>query len=53
MNTHSDQTWTYRASVINLTKSEQRQHLGNNTDARFISNVYSGRRPYVGVSYKF
>ena len=41
------------ASVINLTKSEQRQHLGNDTDARFISNVYSGRRAYVGVSYKF
>ncbi len=41
------------ASIINLTKSEQRQHLGNDTDARFISNLYSGRRAYVGVSYKF
>ncbi|GGO92352.1 TonB-dependent receptor [Stakelama pacifica] len=41
------------ASVINLTKSEQRQHLGNDTKARFISNVYSGRRAYVGLSYKF
>ncbi|WNO52903.1 TonB-dependent receptor [Stakelama saccharophila] len=41
------------ASVINLTKSEQRQHLGNDTKARFISNAYSGRRAYVGVSYNF
>lgn len=41
------------ASVINLTKSEQRQHLGNDTTARFVSNQYSGRRAYVGVSYKF
>lgn len=41
------------ASVINLTKSEERAHLGNDTKDRFISNVYSGRRAYVGVSYKF
>jgi len=41
------------ASVINLTKSEQRQHLGNDTDARFVSNVYSGRRYYLGLSYNF
>ncbi len=41
------------ASVINLTKSEQRQHLGNDTKARFVSNTYSGRRFYVGMSYKF
>ncbi|RIA46869.1 TonB-dependent receptor [Hephaestia caeni] len=41
------------ASVINLTKSEQRQHLGNDTKDRFISNVYSGRRFYVGMSFKF
>ncbi len=41
------------ASVINLTKSEQRQHLGNDTDARFISNVYFGRRADVGLSYRF
>lgn len=41
------------ASVINLTKSEQRQHLGNDTKDRFISNYYSGRRFYMGVSYKF
>jgi len=41
------------ASVINLTKSEQRQHLGNDTKARFVSNVYSGRRYYLGLSYNF
>jgi len=41
------------ASVINLTKSEQRSHLGNDTKDRFISNVYSGRRYYMGLSYKF
>jgi len=40
-------------SVINLTKSEQRQHLGNDTKDRFISNVYSGRRFYLGMAYKF
>jgi len=41
------------ASVINLTKSEQRQHLGNDTKDRFISNVYSGRRFYMGLSFNF
>ncbi|MCC2975936.1 TonB-dependent receptor [Sphingomonas sp. PL-96] len=41
------------ASVINLTKSEQRQHLGNDTKDRFISNVYAGRRFYMGLSFKF
>lgn len=41
------------ASVINLTKSEQRQHLGNDTKDRFVSNVYSGRRYYLGLSYNF
>ncbi len=41
------------ASVINLTKSEQRVHLGDDTKARFVSNAYSGRRAYVGLSYKF
>jgi TonB-dependent receptor len=40
-------------SVINLTKSEQRQHLGNDTKDRFVSNVYSGRRFYLGASFKF
>ncbi|WP_232495418.1 TonB-dependent receptor [Novosphingobium kaempferiae] len=41
------------ASVINLTKSEQRQHLGNDTKDRFYSNIYAGRRAYVGVTYNF
>ncbi|MDT8758306.1 TonB-dependent receptor [Sphingomonas psychrotolerans] len=41
------------ASVINLTKSEQRWHLGNDTKARFLSNEYSGRRAYLGLAYKF
>ena len=41
------------ASVINLTESEQRQHLGNDTDARFYENEYSGRRVYLGLSYSF
>jgi TonB-dependent receptor len=41
------------ASVINLTESEQRQHLGNDTDARFYSNVSSGRRAYLGLAYSF
>ena len=41
------------ASVINLTKSEERQHLGNDTKARFVRSNYFGRRAYVGVSYKF
>ncbi|WP_317152561.1 TonB-dependent receptor [Sphingopyxis indica] len=41
------------ASIINLTKSEERQHLGNDTDARFYRANYFGRRAYVGLSYKF
>jgi iron complex outermembrane recepter protein len=41
------------ASIINLTKSEQRQHLGNDTKDRFVSNEYAGRRAYAGIAYKF
>lgn len=41
------------ASVINLTKSETYIHLGNDTDARFIQNAYSGRRFYLGATYRF
>ena len=41
------------ASVINLTKSETYIHLGNDTDARFIENAYSGRRFYLGATYRF
>ncbi|MCW4463824.1 TonB-dependent receptor [Sphingomonas sp. BT-65] len=41
------------ASVINLTREVERQHLGNDTDARFVRSNYFGRRAYVGLSYKF
>ncbi|WP_374407485.1 TonB-dependent receptor [Pelagerythrobacter sp.] len=41
------------ASIINLTKSEERQHLGNDTDDRFVRSNYFGRRAYVGISYNF
>ena len=35
---------TLTASVINLTKSEQMAHLGNDTDLRYYSSQYTGRR---------
>lgn len=41
------------ASVINLTKSEQYTYLGKDTKDRLIGNVYTGRRYYAGISYKF
>ncbi|MEZ0496255.1 TonB-dependent receptor [Sphingomonas sp. IW22] len=41
------------ASVINLTKSEERQYLGNDTEDRFVRSNYFGRRAYVGLSYNF
>ena len=41
------------ASVINLTKSEERQHLGNDTKDRFYTNGYAGRIAYLGLTYKF
>ncbi|WP_221740378.1 TonB-dependent receptor [Stenotrophomonas sp. 278] len=44
---------TFTASVLNATKSEQRIHLGNDTDARLISNLYTGRQLYFGATYKF
>jgi len=40
-------------SVINLTESESFTHVGDDTDARYRSNSYSGRRIYVGISYSF
>jgi iron complex outermembrane recepter protein len=40
-------------SVINLTRSEDRQHLGNDTTARFYSSTYGGRILYLGVNFKF
>jgi len=44
---------TLTGSVLNLTESEQRRHLGNDTKARFYSNVYSGRIFYTGLTYQF
>jgi len=41
------------ASVLNLTESEQRRHLGNDSKDRFYSNVYSGRIFYLGMTYQF
>jgi TonB-dependent receptor len=41
------------ASVINLTKEEERRHLGNDTDARFTYRNYFGRRAYIGLTYNF
>jgi len=41
------------ASVLNATKSEQRMHLGNDTENRFYSNSYTGRILYMGLTYKF
>lgn len=41
------------ASILNLTKSETRSHLGNDTADRFYSSGYAGRVAYVGLSYKF
>jgi len=40
-------------SVINLTQSEDRQHLGNDTSARYYSSTYGGRIVYLGVNFKF
>jgi TonB-dependent receptor len=44
---------TLTASVVNLTEEELREHLGDDTEERFYSNIYSGRRAYLGVTYKF
>jgi len=44
---------TLSASVLNATKSEQRIHLGNDTKARLLSNTYTGRQLYLGMTYKF
>lgn len=44
---------TLSASVINLTKSEDYVHLGDDTKARFLTNSYSGRRFFAGINYRF
>lgn len=41
------------ASVVNLTESEQYTYLGDDTKDRFVSNVYSGRRFYIGMNMRF
>ena len=41
------------ASVINLTKSEERSYLGNDTEARLTNRNYFGRRGYIGIAYNF
>lgn len=41
------------ASVVNLTKSESRTYLGNDTEARFGSNNYFGRIAFFGLNYSF
>ena len=41
------------ASVINLTREEEIAQLGSDTSARLVSDIYTGRRFYAGVSYKF
>jgi outer membrane receptor for ferrienterochelin and colicin len=40
-------------SVINLTRSVDRQHLGNDTTARYYSSTYGGRIFYLGANLKF
>jgi TonB-dependent receptor len=41
------------ASIINLTKSEEYDYLGNDTKDRFLNRNYFGRRGYIGLSYNF
>jgi TonB-dependent receptor len=41
------------ASVLNLTRSQTRSHLGNDTKDRFYSNGYAGRIAYMALTYKF
>ncbi|MGM9484294.1 TonB-dependent receptor [Roseateles sp. NT4] len=41
------------ASVLNVTRQVARQHLGDDTKARFYGNNYDGRIVYVGANYKF
>ena len=45
--------FTITGSVINLTKETARSHLGNDTDARYYSSQYTGRRFYLGAAFKF
>jgi TonB-dependent receptor len=45
--------FTITGSVINLTKETARSHLGNDTNARYYSSQYTGRRFYLGAAFKF
>lgn len=41
------------ASVINLTEEETRTYYGSDTESRLRSSSYTGRRAYVGLTYRF
>lgn len=41
------------ASVLNLTRSTPRSHLGDDTSLRLNSLYYSGRQYYLGLTYSF
>jgi len=45
--------WTVTAAVLNATKSELRSYIGNDSQARLLSNLYAGRQLYFGVNWKF
>ena len=45
--------WTVTASVLNATKSELQSYIGNDSQARLLSNIYAGRQLYFGVNWKF
>jgi len=47
------QNLSINGSVINLTRSEDRQHVGNDTTARFYASTYGGRILYLGANFKF
>lgn len=42
-----------QASVINLTESESKSYLGDDSKARLYNASYAGRRFYVGLNYNF
>ncbi|KAB7633023.1 MULTISPECIES: TonB-dependent receptor [Stenotrophomonas] len=45
--------WTVTASVLNATKSELQSYIGDDSQARLLSNIYAGRQLYFGVNWKF
>lgn len=42
-----------QAAVINLTESESKSYLGDDSKARLYHSSYAGRRFYVGLNYSF